>query len=715
MKSLKYGIAAIALLSPVSALAQIDEIIIVTAQKRAQSVQEVPASLSVVTADTLNQRGIRGVEDLMFATPSLTVGRQNGFSNITIRGVGRNEGSPGVAIYMDGVYQPRAEMGDLAQLDLERVEVLRGPQGTIYGRNANGGVINFITAAPTEEFGGYIRAGLATYNEWRTQGVINVPLHEKIRTRLTVDWVDRNKGFVENVGTGPDIQDEQTLNARLRVSGDITETFGYDMNFSMVRSSGAFSHVEVIDGPDPLSAMLLPALTTANFVTEAHKTSINGPVDSDRKYNAVSGTFTWDLHENAQLKSITAYSVFEDDELRDDDALDITTFHANRVAKTKTLTQELNLLWSTPGDELEGVLGFFYLRDNHENLLAYNDIATGFGMTPPNSSLSFVSPSLKTESISVFLDLTWNVFDRLRLIGGLRWLDDTAEHTQAAFGSFGPPPPLVATCTPQTNEVNFEQTIFRGGLQFDLFENSTLYATYSEGFKSGGFNFFSCDGRFEPEEIEAWEVGVKNELLDGSLVLNLSAFDYSYTDLQLRQVVGLAAVITNAAGAKIRGLEAEAQWLATEGLAFNAALTLLDTEYRDFLNTDVFDFASGQQDLSGNRLNAAPEVALNIGASYESGPVFGGGSLSARVDASYRSDQYFREFNNEADRQKAYTILQASFGWNSPNDKYQLRIFGDNLTDKDYITYMAASQPNGARIVNWGTPRQIGAEMTVNF
>ena len=707
------GICCFSMAAMVHAEMAMEEII-VTAQKRSDSVQEVPVSLSVVSSRDLDERGIRDPDDLMYLVPSMQVGRQNGYTMITIRGIGRNEGTPGVAVHTDGVYQPRAEMADLAQLDLERVEVLRGPQGTVYGRNANGGVINFVTASPTEEFGGRIRAGYASYDESRLQGVINVPISDNMRTRLTVDWIDRNEGFVENVGTGPDLFDEESLNARLRIVGELSETFSYDLSLSIARQSGALVYHEVLDGPAPASLAAFPALATGNYVTEPHKTSINGPVDHDRDYDAFSATLTWDISDNVQLKSISSYADFEDNELKDDDAIDLDIFTGKRLAATKTKTQELNLLWSNDAQTLEGVFGVFYMEEDHENSLVYDNIATGYRFLPPNSQLGFLSPELVTESLSAFFDFTWSVSERLRLIAGLRYLDDSTEHTQSGYVSFGPAF-VIPTCPLQTNDQDFTSTIPRAGVQYDIADNRTFYATYTEGFKSGGFNMFGCNGKFEPEEIDAYEAGLKSEFLDGSLVLNIAVFDYDYTNLQLRQIVGTNALITNAAGAEIQGLEIESRWQVTENFSLSAALAWLDAEYTDYQTADSLNPDLGVQDVTGNTLNSAPDFSLNLGLAYRSGPVIADGSITARLDASYRSDVYLREFNNPLDTQDSYTVLHAAVIWDSADERYQARLFADNLTDKEYIGFMAAADPQGSRIVNWGTPRQYGLEVTFNF
>ncbi|MDB5422064.1 MAG: hypothetical protein JWR59_2011, partial [Brevundimonas sp.] len=242
---------------------ELDEVI-VTAQKRSESVQQVPAAITAVGSQALQQRGVSQVSDLQFIVPSLQTGKMLGQTAVTIRGVGLNQGSPGVAIHVDGVYQPRPSMGDLAQVDLERVEVLRGPQGTLYGRNANGGVINFITKAPTDQFEGYVLGSYASYDETRLQAVINVPFDDRIRARLVLDRWGREDGFVKNViPGGPDIDKGDSLSGRLRVSADLADNLTLDLGVSALHSTGPSLYFTLLTPPNAAAVALNPFLVNA--------------------------------------------------------------------------------------------------------------------------------------------------------------------------------------------------------------------------------------------------------------------------------------------------------------------------------------------------------------------------------------------------------------------------------------------------------------------
>ena len=231
--------------------AEIEELV-VTALKRESNVQDVPASITAVSGAALEERGISQPSDLQFVAPSMQAGRLLGQTSVTIRGVGLNQGAPGVAIHVDGVYQPRPSMGDLTQIDVDRVEVLRGPQGTLYGRNANGGVINFVTTAPTDAFEGHVLASYASYNEIRLRGVVNAPISDGLAARLVVDRSDRNDGFVKNVVPGgQDVDKSETTSARLRVRAELMETLTLDLSASALTSSGPSAYFTLYNAPTP--------------------------------------------------------------------------------------------------------------------------------------------------------------------------------------------------------------------------------------------------------------------------------------------------------------------------------------------------------------------------------------------------------------------------------------------------------------------------------
>jgi len=687
------------------------EELVVTAQKRSENIQEVPAAITAVSGTALQQRGFTQPEDLQFIVPSMQAGRLLGQTAITIRGVGLNQGSPGVAIHVDGVYQPRPSMGDLAQIDIARVEVLRGPQGTLYGRNANGGVVNFVTQDPTDRFEGYVLGSYATYDESRLQGVVNLPVNDRLRARLVLDHWDREDGFVKNVlPGGEDVDRGRSNSGRLKVAVDVLDNLTVDLSATALQTSGPTSYFTLFNRPTADAVAKNPYLANVIVPLEPRRIASNDPIGAERSYGAAAATITWKV-AGLQVKSITGYQRLSDQEDRDDDAINVSAFPSHRWARSNTFTQEFNV--SGTVGPVDAVVGAFYMRDNAYDKLHY-DFNLGIFPLPAQSVLDFESFDYITKSYAVFADATWRLTEKAKLIAGLRYSEDRQSDLQRNFLTFGATPPVV-TCPLQQNEIQFHSTTPRLGAQYDLSSDSNLYATYSKGFKIGGFNLAGCNQTFLPEKVTSYEAGWKNRLLDGTLLLNADVFYYDYTNLQLNQVVGLTSLITNAAAARVQGAEFESTWRPEPHWTLNGNLSLLSAKFTNFVNTDSLAPALGPQDVSGHYLANAPKVSANLGVTYDSDPIPWGGHIRALADVSYRSKIYFREFNNAADSQPAYTILNASLIWISPDDKYQVRLFGKNLGNKDYIVRMSSSDNFGSRFVSWGAPRQVGVELKASF
>ena len=675
--ALLISVATFAITSPVAAQSVSDDTaspaeIIVTAQKRQQSVQDVAAAITAISADTIEQRGVTSASNLQFIVPSTQIGNLLGQTAVTIRGVGLNEGAPGVAIHVDGVYQARPSMGDMLQIDIERVEVLRGPQGTLYGRNANGGVVNFITRAPTGQFEGYALASYGNYNEARLQGMINVPITDKVRARAVVDWNKRGDGFVKNiVPGGQDLDKAETISGRGRIDLMPTEDFKIELKGEFLNSDGPSQYFTLHNVPTPLALYLNPALASATYSFAPWRTSANDPVNTRRRYGALSAIATLDLG-HVSLKSITGYSHLSDRSLADDDGIDISMFPVRRDYISRSFSQEFNVSYSS--QLVDAVTGAFYLNDKLDHTLDYA-LKEGVAVTllpdnglPPGSQLLFRVPSYKTEVKAVFADVTLHPSERLSLIAGVRYSEETQHQTQQNNITFGPSAPIY-TCPLRTNDAKFTSTTPRFGARYEVTDDASIYATYSKGFKAGGFNLYACDNPFNPEKLTSYEGGLKLRLLDRTLTLNISAFQYDYTDLQISQVIGLARFIKNAAAAKVKGVEVETAWRPDNHWTLDANLSALDAKYTHFSNIDGLAPDKGTQVLDGKRLNQSPQFSSNFGVSYRTTP----GDLGAftfRVDVSQRSRLYFREFNGPLDVQQPYGLLNAAVIWDSPGSVF---------------------------------------------
>jgi iron complex outermembrane recepter protein len=706
--------------------------IIVTAQKRSQSVQDVGAAVSAVSGASLNERGISDPSDLQFITPSLLVGKSQGNTAFTIRGVGFNTvGSPAVAVHIDGVFQPRPSLGDLAQIDVERVEVLRGPQGTLYGRNANGGVINFLTKRPTDEFGGYIKARYASYDTIYAEGVLNAPLGSAGGFRLVVAHKDQGDGFVRNIAGGPDLLDEGFTAVRLAVDANVTDRLKVQLTGAFVHRDGAIYSSLSQTNPRTVGPRGAPfgdlfafggnlyAALGAVWTGIPNRTTANDPSSSDRKAFNVTGVLEWDLG-GLTLKSISGYQYFSDRHLSDFDGTNVTIYQGIVNRKSETFTQELNLSGSV--GPVDAVAGVYYLNEHFSQDLRINQ-PNGNGAFLPGALLSFQTPYYDSKSVAAFTDLTFNLTDSLRLIGGLRYAEDRQNTFQDfnIFANIRVAPTVVISpgnqCRAALPELRFNSTTPRVGVQFDASDSSMFYANYSEGFKVGGYNTDgTCNDPYLPEEIKAYEVGIKNSFMGGDLTLNATGFFYKYENLQLQQIIGTGVSIINAPKAEILGLELEANLRASRSFSAFASASYLDAKYIEFSNVNGATGVLTPVNLRGNRLNNAPKFSVNLGFELKPELNIAGGSLTLRADGSYRSETFVREFNDPLlERNDPYFIANASITWKSANDQYLVRGFVTNLFDEVYLTQGQWSAPIQSRSVSYNQPRQYGIEMQLNF
>ena len=687
------------------------EEIVVTANKRSQSIQDVAGSLSALGAEDLDAKGIKDMYDIQFAVPSLHFGQLLGTQSIAIRGIGEFARQPGVAVSLDGIYQSRSSTAQLYQLDLERVEVLRGPQGTLYGRNSNGGVVNFISAAPTREVEGMLRVGYAEYDETKIQAIYSGPIGDRVAFRISADRIDRGEGWIENRVPGvEDLMQGEYGNVRLKLAADLSDAVSLDLMYAKGTMQGPLDHMSWITS-EPELAVAIPQIATAAHTIEPLEVYVDTKSDSDRDFELYGVTAEWDMGW-ATLRSITAQQEFSDFFRSDRDVTELPLFDVPDISNTDTFTQEINVLGSN--DRLDWVLGAFYLREDWDRHTLFNNALPVLGFPVP-SQLDFMQPKFETDSLSWFLDATLEVTDRARVSAGVRRTEDEIdEYHRNEFRVLVPDPVLAFLACDQAVREEWGATTVRAVGQYDVHDTGNAYVSYSEGYKAGGVAQYECTAPYDPETVDAYELGYKATFGGGRTTLSAAAFRYDYTDFQVTQVIGIRTVTRNAGDAEIRGLEVELSSILSEHWMVAGAVTLLDTEYGDFINLDGMRPERGFQNAKGNPLNKAPETALNLGVAYAT-PVQGGGRLTLRADAAYRSRTYFREFKDEADSQGAYTVVNLNANWESEDRAWEARLYARNATDEEYITFILGSATSGARLGTWGMPRQVGLEVTRRF
>ena len=714
-KTVALSLSAICFSLPFAASAaseqgQIEEVV-VTAQKREQAIQDVAASITALSSEELEMRGIKDLSDVQFAVPGMHFGGSLGDQDISIRGIGAYNRLPGVAVSIDGVYQARTTTAQLYQLDLERIEVLRGPQGTLYGKNSNGGAVNFITAEPTQEVTGKLGFTYSDYDEYMLEAVYSGPITDSVSYRIAVDHMDRGDGWVKNHARGQDdVVEGDMTNFRLKLKADVTDNLTLDFMYAKGKIDGSFEqYILYTDNAD--LAVGIPQLLTANVTTEPLETFSDTPTETDREYDLTSVTVNWE-GESVSLKSITAYQEFDDSFRTDRDASDLPIIDSDDDTLSETFTQELNFFGGT--DSVSWVAGLYYMKDEGGRKNIFNN-ALPIQRLPLPSIFDFDQSKYETESRAAFFDVTWNFSDRARVSAGLRRTKDEISETHSInFFVLTPAPVLALAACNQSLDEDWSATTIRVVGQYDLNADSNVYLSYSEGYKAGGVAQYECTPAYNPEEVTAYEIGYKATFGEGSTSLNSALFYYDYEDFQISQVQGIGSVTRNAGDAEVKGAEFEISTIHNQNWSTSMALTLLDAEYGTFSNFDAFNAALGNQDVTGNPLNNAPKTSLNVGVVYST-PASWGGNLSIRLNASYRSRVYFREFEARDDSQGKYTVVNLNADWQSPSGAWEGRLFAKNLTDEEYLTNILAADSVGGRFGTWGAPRVIGVQLTRRF
>ena len=703
--------AALSMLVPGAAVSADLEEIIVTGLKRESTVMETPSAITALSASDLSAKGLGDIRQIQYAVPSLHFGESYNNRNISIRGIGGFLEQPGVITSINGVTQANDASSQLGQLDLNRVEVLRGPQGTLYGRNAVGGAVNFIAASPTDEMYGKVMVGLADFDQTSAEIVLSGPVSDSVGVRLAASHLDAGEGWIENLMPGnDDLMKGEKTNVRLIVTAELSDTLNAELMLGRSEQSGRWTHWAMIKEDIAFGVQtFLPAVSVRDnpegdpilFTEEPHKVYMRGPTNTDRELDIYSLTLNWDL-EDFSVKSITSKQDWSNAEQTPADSTSSGILMRSSVGTNKTFSQEITLSGQT--DKLNWIVGGFYMDDDRTDLL---DIQFQESITAPtpNGLMTFAPaftdsrPLYENEVTAVFADATYSMAEDLRFGLGLR--DTTEKKVHQTLG----------TCIQEWED---SSTTMRASAEYDTSEDSMVYISYSEGFKAGGANNGDCNAPYNPETVESSEIGYKASLLGGSTTLRAAAFHYDYSDFQLMQVKDFAASYLNADDAEITGMELELTSVLNEHWMVNAGLTLLDTEYGEFLQEDLSVFNGVKVQIAGNPLNNAPETSLILGVTYDT-TLSSGAKMSLSVDGAYRSRVYFREFGNVDDSQEGYTIVNLNANWMSADEDYAARFFVSNLTDEAHVTGMYALQTTYGRQGTWNMPRQVGFEITKFF
>lgn len=675
------------------------DVITVTAQKREEDSQRVPIAMSVFTGESLALSGIDNTEALEMVTPGLTFNGGGTLGVPAIRGVNSNlQGvgtDPSTAMYIDGVYIPRFTNAVMNFMDQERVEVLKGPQVVLYGRNATAGAINLISKTPANEFGGYVNVQVGNYGLVRVGAAVDIPLvDDKLLFRGSLMRV-RDDGYTANLLDPNDRgQRQDTTAGRVTLRFQPSDEFDFTLRGAFVDEDGSRNAFE------PLNPSLLGSAfpEAAELRVIAADQFNHMPVE----FRNISGTARWDVGWS-ELRSITSYTESEFGPLNYDvDGVEFGIFSVGVPGQpelglfqnSNTFSQELTL--TGQASRLEWIFGGSYLNEDGEYGGADQIAARG--------GIIFFPAVVETDAYAVYGSVTYNISDMFRINAGARY---SYEKKRAGRTDSGPAPGPF-----QFETVSWEDFTPTAGIDFFPNDDILLYFKWSEGFKSGGFNTFglASEPPVNPEQITSFEVGVKSVWFDGRLQVNASGFIYDYTDLQLQTFDPAAGfVFKNAAKADIRGIEVAVEAAPTPNLRLNAGLALLDAEFDEFPTLDPSTAPPTPISLAGNRLPLSPEVTVNVGMTYTA-PVPGYGELVLRADYYYSAERFFAAENLFA--ADSYSLVNGRLSFVPESQIWKISVFAKNIANKDVINFHLLP---GIDIVTLDPPRTYGAELEVNF
>jgi iron complex outermembrane receptor protein len=707
------------------------EEIVVTAQKTsAAAVQRTPIALSAFSAADLKNTLTTGLKDLGTQTPGLVISQVAQSASIYIRGVGTNNvfngSDPDVTLQIDGVYlaRPNAAFADF--LDVERVEVLRGPQGTLYGRNAVGGTINIISKQPSDTFVAGQELTVGNFAMVQEEAYLSGPLVPgKLQASLAVNYL-RHDAYEKNIAPGGNDIDNANRGGvrgqlRWEPADNINATTRFDFNASDERSQS----------DSVLLAPVANALLANSVIGSNSKVALDSPQGGWTHDGGVSEEINWEIDPRLSLKSISAYRKNAFHLNVDTDITEILFNVADQNEHEREITQEFDL--QANYGNFEGVAGLYYFDETDRSLgIAQVYPSPLVSSAPPGPVYAQLTPSTSSTAEAAFAQGIYHLTPSVALIAGYRY---TLEHRQLdqnfqnyiTFGTerFDSPGfPFVNSTTR-----HFHGSTPKFGIDWNVTDDAMIYFSATRGYKSGGLNWTAstvATESFNPETIMSYEIGAKTEWFDRRLRVNLTGFKYNYRNLQVESLVNATSIaIGNAATASTKGLEAEINVKPTPNWRFTSNLTLLNATYASYPDAAVpatlqsyvaglpqFNAATGTFNASGNHLDAAPHVTASL-AAQRSWNVHQGSTVYARGEYYWQDRVYYDPTNLAVQSQGPYGLINMYIGYNTTDGLWQVQLWGKNLADRSYIIAAAANGLGPSGLI--GSPRTFGARLTRNF
>ena len=708
------ALLALATVSITSAMAQevLIEEIIVTAYKRAENIQDVPVSITAFSGDFLTKNGMVSIEDVSRMTPNFTINTSSYATDnrITIRGIGSVGNSAiesSVGVFVDGVYYPRPGSVIGMLLDVGTFEILRGPQGTLFGRNTVAGALNITTYDPSEKTEGMTELGVGDYDAYELGGMYNTALSDSVAARVAFKYVDRD-GYGTNTYDGEEFGARDDFVARGKVLFDPGDRLSLLVTADYAEINAEGNAVELLNSTStPVFEATTTALYGSSPVTEdSYDWKIN-QVHNDGlrdEHQGVSLDINYEYRNGLALRSITAYREWEANSTNLDVRVPANLAPASTNFLTDTFSQEIQLI-SPAGNTLDWLAGLYYYLEDYDidetrsagdsfcdpTISAISAQAGALCLASEQEKAIVTTFNQELESIALFGQVTWNISDRWDATVGLRW---SADHKNGDFDDQVNNPVVTQfhaqETTPGMKRDDSKTTGFANA-NWNVTEDLMLFATWSTGYKSGGFNSsggaqaLGEDRRiFGPEESTNYELGVKSKLLDRSMTANATLYRTDLDNFQDRGFDGLSFVVINAGKVRQQGVEADVNWAPIDPLRIVAGVSYLDSEYLSFDGAPPLP-GGAAQDLTGERRNFSPEWQTSLAADWTQGFADG---LEWYVGANWswvdEQNVGASSNNNPQSMQDSFSFINARAGLRSAEGDWRITLFGNNLTNEDH-------------------------------
>jgi iron complex outermembrane receptor protein len=680
----------------------LDDIVVTANKSGAEDVQALPTSITAFDQSELSEANLSNVEDLSRAVPGLSVSRNGQAARVYIRGIGTNldfiGADPSVTVHVDGVYQSRPVTALDEFLDVERVEVLRGPQGTLYGRNSTGGTINVITRLPEAETDHKVAMEVGSYQLKRFMARASGAIFgSELLGSIAAMKTDRD-GYVDNENPAvEDLADDDSLDTRgalrwvMNDSSQLIARFDYS---DIDRSTGAYRATgKAVDGSNsPLSGLVIQPDDEFDIYTSYDEPEV------DQTHWGTSFEAQLGLNEHWSINSLFAYRDLDYKTVEDTDGSNLDVLFTVIDEEQDQVSEELRLNYTS--DDFDWLIGLYYLEEDHESDVAINVLGI--------NGVNGFDTSNTTTAYALFTQGAYKISSKLTGTLGVRYSYEEKEFKNQNQLTVASNP---ASSFSVNEEADWDSISPKAALDYQLDLDTLIYASVSRGFKSGGFNLTSADAEFDPEYVWSYETGVKKEWLNQSLRTNISLFYYDYTDLQVSSFSTPGVVfVSNATDATIQGLELETSWIPHYSWRFDFNAAYLDATYDDY---DA-PLGNALVDVSDNTLNASPEYKLNMAANYYHD--IDVGQLGYRLEYYWQDREYYTAFNEDVSSQGAYGLVNARINFLSLDEQLELQFYGENLINEAYSTSsreFPAATVGVTKDIN--PPRTFGVKLAYNF